>query len=130
MCTGTLSLAYQKLMLRTSESLGVPQCRTGPRETEGETTLLSSMHDSGIDLLTVASRFTLAPCYFISSLIVVLGVLRLTRCSRCTYYISSISLTVTVPRYIFITFLAEAFYLLFSSCSFFTPAYYIPDVHR
>lgn len=36
----------------------------------------------------------------LSSLIVVLGVLRLTRCSRCSY-IHFFSLTMTVPRYIF-----------------------------
>lgn len=74
MCAETLHL-WQELTCQSP--LGVAQYRTErSREAErGSTSLLSSLHDSGIDLLTVASRVTLAPCYFISSLIVVLGVL-------------------------------------------------------
>jgi len=73
-----------------SKSLGVPQYRTEPRGAGGESTLLSSLHDSGIDLLlTVASR--VYPCSLtLSSLIVVLGVLRLTMFFGVRIYISSL----------------------------------------
>lgn len=75
MCTDTLS--FGETYVRCQKSLGVPQYRTEPKGAEGESTLLSSLHDSGIDLLlTVASRVYPCSVLLLSSLIVVLGVLR------------------------------------------------------
>lgn len=92
MCAQTLYLLV-KLMLDVKVVIGVLQYRTEPKGAERETTLLSSLHDSGIDLLlTVASRVTPLLRVTLSSLIVVLGVLRLTRCSRCSYIIRFFSL--------------------------------------
>jgi len=91
-CAQTLYL-LPKLMLdvKVVRRAAISEGTQGSRK--GIDVILSSLHDSGIDLLlTVASRVTLAPCYF----------KLLDRCSGCSTSYTMFSVFVYIYIYTFL----------------------------